>query len=68
MNLHPDLFLTFAGVGVCIPGAHRAHRGTPTGDFASGGSEFRLTSRPAPRPAVRGPRTHPGSGRGDEVK
>ena len=34
MNLHPDLFLTFAGVGVCIPGAHRAHRGTPTGDFA----------------------------------
>ena len=68
MNLHPDLFLTFAGVGVCIPGAHRALRGTPPGACASGGREFRLTSRPAPRPAVRGPRPHPGSGRGDEVK
>ena len=68
MNLHPDLFLTFAGVGVCIPGAHRAHRGTPTGDFASGGSEFRLTSRPAPRPPGRGPPTHPGGGGGDEGK
>lgn len=33
MNLHPDLFLTFAGVGVCIPGAHRAHPGDPDRRF-----------------------------------
>ncbi len=24
MNLHPDLFLTFAGVGVCTLGGHYA--------------------------------------------
>lgn len=68
MNLHPDLFLTFAGVGVCIPGAHRAHRGPRQEILRQAEVNSGLTFAAGAAPRCAGPPYTPGSGRGDEVK